>query len=64
MLQLKHLLELIIILQVEDLETSRVPKGTSISSLYLMEIRGSLNVVMILKNKILLYNKKVIYNES
>lgn len=58
MLQLKHLLELIIILQVEDLETSRVPKGTSISGLYLMEIRGSLNVVMILKNKILLYNKK------
>ena len=46
MLQLKHLLEFIIILQMENLERLRVPKGTSKYILYLMEIRGSLNVVL------------------
>ena len=43
---------------MENQESLRVPDGTSKYILYLMAIRGSLNVVVILKNKILLYNKK------
>ena len=43
---------------MENQESLRVPECTSKYILYLMAIRGSLNVVVILKNKILSYNKK------